>query len=168
MFSQVSVCPQGGMSVPLHAGIHTSLGKTPLGRHTPLGSHPPVQDAYHPPTAMAISPAMHTTLPCIPPATHILLPCMPLPHTPPPHTPLCHACPSATYALLPCMPPSPAMHAPLCHACPHHACPCNAHPPPRMLPTTHAPLAVNRITDACENITLLQLCCGSNNHPLPK
>ena len=35
MFSQVSVCPPGGV-YPLHAGIHTPPGQTP-----PLGRHPP-------------------------------------------------------------------------------------------------------------------------------
>ena len=61
---------------------------------------------------------------------------------------------------LQCMPP--ATHTPLCHACPL----------PHMSPATHAPLLlippamhappsppVNRITDACENITLPQLRC---------
>ena len=49
MFSQVSVCPRGGGSAPLHAGIHTPWADTPLGRHplrqTPVyaGIHPPAQ-----------------------------------------------------------------------------------------------------------------------------
>ena len=51
----------------------------------------------------------------------------------------CHACSLATHTPLQCMPP--------CHVCPpSHACP----PSPM----------VNRITDACENITLPQLHCG--------
>ena len=96
-------------------------------------------------------------LPCMPPAMHAPLPCMsPLPHMPPPmHTP-CNAWPPAMHAPchahpLPCT--ALAMHIPchawpLCHVCPCHACP------------LHVPLPVNRITDACENITLQQLRYG--------
>ena len=36
MFSQVSVCPQGGVSAPLHAGI-----QTPRQAQTPWQTHPP-------------------------------------------------------------------------------------------------------------------------------
>ena len=46
---------------------------------------------------------------------------------------------------LPHMPPPPATHA---TPCPHHAHPCHAHPPPP---------PVERMTDACENITFPQL-----------
>ena len=91
-----------------------------------------------PPSCMP--PATRASLQCTPPAMHALPPHMPLPHMPP-----CHA-------------HSPAMHSP-CHAhplphmpramqAPHHAC-----PPPRM-PPHHTRPPVNRITDACENITL--------------
>ena len=46
-------------------------------------------------------------------------------------------------------------HTPAIHA-PHHA-----HPPCHACPLGHArPLSVDRITDACENITLPQLRCG--------
>ena len=95
-------------------------------------------------------------------------------HPPAMHAPY-HTCP------LPRMPP--AMHTPATHAPPHHACPPAMHaprhahpPPPRMPPVTHTPChihplpcipqprtspsPVDRITDACENITLPQLRCG--------
>ena len=70
-------------------------------------------------------------LPCTPPTTHAPpLSCMPL----------------AMHIPLPCMPPT--MHTP------NHATP-STH-----APTMHAPPPVDRITDVCENITLLQLRCG--------
>ena len=122
-----------------------------------------------PPPSHACLPAMHTPchacpLPHMPPPTcmHAPLPCMP-PHAM--HVPalcaplLCmslhHACPPGTHAphhahpchmcSLPHTPP--AMHAPLCHECPLcHACPLPFTPPP-----------VDRMTDACENITFPQL-----------
>ena len=85
----------------------------------------------------------------------------------------CHACPlscmpCATHAPhahpLPCMPP--ATHAPPTMHAPFHIRPPIMHAPlPCMPPTTYTsntcPLPpVNRITDACENITLPQLRCG--------
>ena len=47
MFSQVSVCPPGGLSAPLHAGIHTPRTR---GRHPPgtRGRHPPGPEADTP------------------------------------------------------------------------------------------------------------------------
>ena len=42
MFSQVSVCPQGEGSGPLHAGIHPGAD-TPWGDTTPPGQTPPGQ-----------------------------------------------------------------------------------------------------------------------------
>ena len=49
MFSQVSVCPQGG-SVPLHAGIHThTQEQTPLRSRHPVGRHPPPSRHPHHP-----------------------------------------------------------------------------------------------------------------------
>ena len=47
-FLYVSVYPHGGVSAPLHAGIHPPGQTPPLGRHppwadTPLGRHPPGQ-----------------------------------------------------------------------------------------------------------------------------
>ena len=64
-----------------------------------------------------------------------------------PPTPAMHA-PCHTHPPLPCMPS--ATHVP-CHTCPpatHSPCHACSPPPP-----------VNRITDACENITLPQLRC---------
>ena len=106
-----------------------------------------------------ISPFLHS------PFRHA---CPPLPHmSPSPRTPLCHTCPP-----LPCIYPWPcmplAMHAPG-HACPRpctspgHArsptmhAPGHACPRPCTLPS-HAcsPPPLNRMTDACENITLPQ------------
>ena len=103
-------------------------------------------------------------LPCTPCHAHTI-PCMSPHHTSPPY----HACP------LPHMPPSPppcmppAMHAPMLCIPPAMHAPMHAPhtwPTPHMPHTTHAPLPchtpppVNRITDACENITLPQLGCG--------
>ena len=80
----------------------------------------------------------HSPLPCMPPAT-----CAP-----------CHAHP------LPCMPPPPATHA-SCHACPLQYMPPGmcVRPLPRMplLPCMLRSPSVDRTTDACENITFLQL-----------
>ena len=75
------------------------------------------------------------------------LPCMPsfAMHTPLPWIPLHHACRPSPHPPLPCMPPHHA--CPLCHTCPLH----HAHSPSPM----HAP-HVNRMTDACEYITLPQ------------
>ena len=67
--------------------------------------------------------------------------CMPppQPHTPPPP---------------PCMPPTTTTHAP-CHVCPTMHAPLAMHTPwPCTPPATHAFPPVDRITDACENITL--------------
>ena len=64
-----------------------------------------------------------------PPAMHAL----PATHTPLPHTHPCNTCP-------------PTMHT--THAYPHHACPLPHTPPPPHMPPP------NRMTDACENITL--------------
>ena len=80
------------------------------------------------------TPAMHTPLPQMPPLPQMT----PATHVPP----------------LPYMPPvmhAPAMHAP-CHAC-SLSCmpPCHIHPLPCM------PLPMDRMTDACENITFPQL-----------
>ena len=63
------------------------------------------------------------------------------------HTP-CHACPPPPH-----MPPTmhtPATHAPMPHI---YTLPCT---PPAM----HAPLWIEFLTHACENITLPQLRCG--------
>ena len=60
-----------------------------------------------------------------------LLPCMPPRPPPPPYMPHCNTCNPTMYAPLPCMP--------------HHACPHHGQPPP-----------MDRMTDACENITLPQ------------
>ena len=64
----------------------------------------------------------------------------------------------------PCMPPgSNHTHPRSNHACPpgsNHTCPPrsnHAHPPRG---TTYAPPPVNRITDACENITFANYVCG--------
>ena len=43
MFSQVSVCPQGAVSAPLHAGIHTPWQVHPPCRYTPPGRYTPGQ-----------------------------------------------------------------------------------------------------------------------------
>ena len=67
-------------------------------------------------------------------------------------SPATHASPPPP-RLSPAMHPA-AMHATTTHA-PHHTCPLHRTCPP----ATHAP-PVNRITDACENITLQQLRCG--------
>ena len=71
------------------------------------------------------------------------MPPPPTAHTPAMHTPPGHTCPPAMHAAtthpLPCMPP--ATHDP-CHTWP----PCHA-----------PPLTVDRMTDACENITFPQL-----------
>ena len=111
-----------------------------------------------PPTAVAVSPAMHPTLmhapsPCyahpmpyMPHAMHAPMPCMPhAMHAPMPSMPPFHACPMpcmppAMHASLPCTPP--AMHTP-CHACPTLPCmpPCGQ-------------------TDTCENITFTNFVCG--------
>ena len=75
----------------------------------------------------------------------------------------CHAHPPATHGPLPCIPPPftcmpPATHGPNTHA-PHHVCP----PRPCMSPIMHAPPRhahpppVDRMTDACENITVINL-----------
>ena len=104
-----------------------------------------------PSAAVAVSPAT--------PPHHVCplpLPCMPLlPCTTPPR----HTSPD-THALLPCTPP--AMHTPTTHAL-HHAwipamhASCHACPLPHT-PSHHTCLPpVDRMTDACENITFPQL-----------
>ena len=91
-------------------------------------------------------PAMHTSLPCMLPTMHAPHHAWPLP------------CDTPTTHALPCM--LPAMNTPLPHMPPHHVCsPCHT-----CLPVTH----VNRITDACENITLLQLRCGRSRDKCPQ
>ena len=95
----------------------------------------------HPPCT---SPTMHAPLPYMPPAKHT--PC----HAhPPPCTPPAMHAPPATHAPLPCM--SPCCAQPSCHTCPPDT------PLPYMLPPE------NRITDACENITLPQLHLGGKD-----
>ena len=81
------------------------------------------------------------------------LPHMPLPCTPPAmHYPHYHICPPAMHASLPHM--HPAMHVP------HHTCPPATYAPCHTCPPAmHAP-PVDRMTDRCKNITLLQLHCG--------
>ena len=86
-------------------------------------------------------------IPCTPPfATHPLPPFTMYAPLFTMHTPFCHA-----------------HHPPIFHACPlHHACPpLSPHTPPLpcMPPSNHARPPVNRITHACENITLPQLRC---------
>ena len=65
------------------------------------------------------------------------------------HTACCNGHFSSHTHPLSCIPP--AMHVPPAMQAPPamHTPPCHAHPRP-----------VNRITDACENITLPQLRCG--------
>ena len=73
-------------------------------------------------------------------------------HTCPPatHTP-CHACiPPATHA-------SPYTHAPLAMRAPCYTCPPPCMPPCHAHPCHACPPLVDRMTDACENITFLQL-----------
>ena len=96
--------------------------------------------------------------------------CMPprqKPHMPPGKNHACpprrnHAHPPAKTTHAPgsnhVHPPGATMHAPLSN----HACPPSPPEQPRMPPpgaTTHAP-PVNRITDACENITFANYVCG--------
>ena len=65
MFSQLSVCPQGGwVSAPLHTGIHTPgpEADTPLGRHH---TTPPNLDRHSPgqkPPQADTPPGRHTPL----------------------------------------------------------------------------------------------------------
>ena len=93
-------------------------------------------------------------------------------HTPQPQMPLCHAHPPATHApchathaTLPHMPPLPCTLP--CLACSPPCTPCHAYPLPCTPPTMHAPLQctppVDRMTDACENITFLQLLLRTVN-----
>ena len=95
----------------------------------------------------ACSPAMHTPRPCT-------------------HSPS-HTCPPGMHAPQPCMPPR---HVPPSHACPQpctpggHTCPPATHIPPPHTPPGHICPPVDRITDACENITLPQLRAGGNYH----
>ena len=108
----------------------------------PWQPHTPPPATMHAPQQPCMPPPVTTHTPqqsCMPPATTHAprQPCMSQqPRTPPGN----HSCPPAT------------MHAPCNHA----------HPPA----TTHAPQQpcmaplVDRITDACENITLPQLRCG--------
>ena len=87
-------------------------------------------------------------------------PCMPPCHT---HT-QAHSQPCVSPTPLPCMPP---MHTPTVHASPathttqatHTPTPSHARPPAMHAPS-HTRPPVDRITDACENITLPQLRCG--------
>ena len=85
----------------------------------------------------------------------------------------CHACPPAMDASLLCNPPghactplcmcAPALHVP-CYACSlaMHA-PCHTHPTTHgHTPAMHAP-PLDRITDACENKTFLQLLLRTVN-----
>ena len=82
-----------------------------------------------PSAAVAVSPAQHTPLPCTPPTTHAHC------HAHTPH----HACPLSRIPL-PCMPLLPYM------------------PPPRHTHSVSLPCTPpDRMTDACENITFLQL-----------
>ena len=100
----------------------------------------------------------------------------PLPHTHPCHTcpsamhTPCHVCLPATHPLscmppLPCMPPThahtPSMHAPLPHVPPliRHVPLCHTHPPHHACPPSPhmSPPRAKFLTDACENITFLQL-----------
>ena len=68
MFSQVSVCPQGRGSGPLHAGIHPPGQTNPLGRHPPgrhpwADTHPPWADTHTPgqtPPTPGQTPRMHS------------------------------------------------------------------------------------------------------------
>ena len=110
------------------------------------------------PTAIAVSPAMHTPchacpLPCMPPwhahppATHAPLPC----------TSPCHACPHHTCPL-PCISPAmyspchacpPAMHAPLPCMPPHHACSLPCMPPTMHVPCHTCPPATHTPCHAC-------------------
>ena len=73
------------------------------------------------------------------------------------HTGRCSGHLSCHARHLPHMPP-PATHASTCHA---HPLPCtpplHACPLPRMPPRHARPPPVNRMTDTCKNITLLQL-----------
>ena len=73
----------------------------------------------------------------------------PLPYMPP-H----HACPPAMHVSSPCHARPLAMHST------HHACPLQYMPPCYAQPLPHMSPPVNRITDACENITLPQPRCG--------
>ena len=129
--------------------------------------------ACHPPPPPCMAPLPHMPpSPHMPPLchTHTLSPCMPpfVTHAhftkhPPPSTmhallchtfplhhtiPLCHEClPFATHAPF-------TMHGPFAmHKPPfHHTCP----PFAMHAPSTHMP-HMDRMTDACENITFLQL-----------
>ena len=77
------------------------------------------------------------------------------------HTPPCHAHPPAMHTST--MHSPPATHAPPCHACPlPHMPPHHVHPPAmHAAPATHG--AVDRMTDACENIIFPQLLLRAVN-----
>ena len=117
---------------------------------------------------MAVSPAMHAQCHACP------LPC----------TTQCHACPHHACPL-PCNPPPmhtfplpctpPAMHVPTTHV--PRMPPPTMHTtiPPSRMPPPPAHTPVNRITDACENITFaggkysvnvpmirINMCCGNS------
>ena len=97
--------------------------------HTPFAMHTPGHTC-----SLPHMPPCHAPLPCMSyPPLCTLLPCPRLPCMPHP----CYAPLLSCMSPLPCMPP--AMHAP-CHACP--------------LPCTPS---VDRMTDACENMTFPQL-----------
>ena len=112
----------------------------PPAMHTPPAMHAPCHTC---------PPAMHAPLPVMAPCHTWPLPCMPhhacpLPHRHPAMNAPCKACP------LPHTPP--AMHAPLQHMPHYHAWPPAMHTP---RPLTPPPL--DRMSDACENITFPQL-----------
>ena len=120
------------------------------------------------------SPQLRTShRPCMPPRARMPprhacpQPCMPQPRMPPPHTPpgmhTPQPCPQARthpqdmHTPQPRMPPWPRM--PLGHVCPPpsmHATPWPCTPP------------VDRITDACENITLPNFVAGGNEQESSK
>ena len=94
--------------------------------------------------------------PCMPPGKNHTCPLAKTTHAPPSKN---HACPLAKTMHAPLAktmhPPAKTTHAPRSN----HACPTEQ---PRMPPlgaTMHAP-PVNRITDACENITFADYVCG--------
>ena len=97
----------------------------------------------------SLSNLLPCTSPChaCPPALHYssIMPPPPTTHGP------CHTCPSS-HAYLFCHTFPPAMHTPPLPCMPPH----HAYPPPQCMNPQCAP-PVNRMTDACENITFPQL-----------
>ena len=122
---------------PQVVGLETLLG---VGLETPQvwAWRPPWPDPSISPWVWAWKPARLVGIPTPPPGD---LQCPPAMNAP------CHACPLSCMPL-PHMPP--ATHAP-----------CHAHPlatyPPAMHDPRHARSPVDRMTDACENITFPQL-----------